>query len=112
MNVTIRPLKAPLFAKALKRLSIGVSRQSITSKQTAIINAMDPITSRSFDDRLLIPTNIESLRKAGHCACCLRAVNVIKSPFYGLGCHLSLCMLLKLRFLVDSIPYALTISFQ
>lgn len=41
-------------------------------------------------------------------ACCLRAVNTIKSVFHGLACHLSPCMLLKLRFFADSIPSALT----
>ena len=45
------------------------------------------------------------------CACCLRAVNAIKSAFYGLACHLSLCMLLKVRFFVDSIASA-PITFQ
>lgn len=45
-------------------------------------------------------------------ACCLRAVNVIKSAFWGLACHLSLYRFLKLRFFVDSIPSELTISFQ
>ena len=40
--------------------------------------------------------------------CCLRAVNAIKSAFWGLACHLSLCRLLKSRFFVDSIPSALT----
>ena len=39
-------------------------------------------------------------------ACCLRAVNAIKSAFCELACHLSLCIYLKLRFLV--IPSALT----
>jgi len=43
-----------------------------------------------------------------YCACRLRAVNVIKSVFYGLARHLSPCMLLKLRFFADSIPSALT----
>jgi len=37
----------------------------------------------------------------------LRAVNAIKSALCGLACHLSLCMLLELRFFVDSIPSAL-----
>jgi hypothetical protein len=44
-------------------------------------------------------------------ACCLRAVNAIKSAFWELACHLSPCMFLKLRFVVDSIPSALTKSF-
>src|SRR6266404_999683 len=37
-----------------------------------------------------------------------RAVNAIKNAFYALACHLSLCMYLEVRFLVDSIPSALT----
>jgi hypothetical protein len=41
-------------------------------------------------------------------ACCLRAVNAIKSAFWGLACHLSLCRLLNLRFFVDSIHSAVT----
>jgi hypothetical protein len=41
------------------------------------------------------------------CACRLRAVNLIKSAFYGFGCHLSPYMLLKQRIFVDSIPSAL-----
>jgi len=45
-------------------------------------------------------------------ACCLRAVNAIKNAFYAFACHLSLCMYLKVRFLVDSIPSALTILFN
>ena len=44
-------------------------------------------------------------------ACCLRAVNAIKSAFFGLTCQMSLCMFLKLRFFVDSIPSALTNPF-
>jgi len=45
-------------------------------------------------------------------ACCLRAVNAIKNAFYAFACHLSLCMYLKVRFLVDSIPSAPTILFN
>jgi hypothetical protein len=45
-------------------------------------------------------------------ACYLRAVNVIRGAFYGLARHLSPWMLLKLRFLADSIPSALTNLFN
>lgn len=45
-------------------------------------------------------------------ACCLRAVNAIKSAFGRLKCHLSLCRLLKLRFFVDSIPSATSAVFK
>ena len=69
-------------------------------------------SAEKFENRLLGPTNIEFLPEGGHRACRLRAVNAIKSAFYGLGCHLSPCMSLELRFFVDSIPSALTISFQ
>ena len=62
----------------------------------------------SKTDKVARPIS-NSCWKAGHRACCLRAVNAIKSAFYGLGCHLSPYMLLKLRFFVDSIPSALTI---
>jgi hypothetical protein len=61
---------------------------------------------RWFSDHLAPKRKI--LVQALSDACCLRAVNVIKSAFHGLGCHLSPCMLLKLRFFVDSIPSALT----
>ena len=40
------------------------------------------------------------------------ALELAKSAFEGLACHLSLCRLLKLRLFVDSIPSALTIPFQ
>ena len=65
----------------------------------------------SKTDKVARPIS-NSCWKAGHRACCLRAVNAIKSAFYGLGCHLSPCMSLELRFLVDSIPSAVTILFN
>lgn len=40
------------------------------------------------------------------------AVNAIKSALRALACHLSLCMLLKLRFFVDSILRFLPRSFM
>jgi len=61
-----------------------------------------------FRHKLWRPLPCCSLFPIVYCACCLRAVNVIKSVFYELALHLSACMLLKLRFFADSIPSALT----
>ncbi len=90
--------------------------QRVSNREPAITSPL--VGTKERDAGLHPPFPAQALETAAHCcslfpivycACCLRAVNVIESAFYGLARHLSPCMLLKLRFFADSIPSALTI---
>jgi hypothetical protein len=91
----------------------------LTRNLQEVFGENDPARRRAAIDEIFTedcvfydPRPLIFLPEGGHRACRLRAVNAIKSAFYGLGCHLSPCMSLELRFFVDSIPSALTILFN